>query len=281
MFHTATDAEASEDEASRERLPSEPEDAAAAAVQDPIRYISETPANIEQDLSVMADLAKIDPVEKEKQGATFSFNVVDLTAVKFKNPYNPRPIDKTEVRNLRNSLMSQGFRVFSGKNRIKVVIDPSLVEPSCITLDSAAPPKPLRLKPSANLTELTIIGGQHRQQVVILIKLEYEEKIRQLQLAIDSKNKVLSKFVTQPPMAEEETQKKSDLEEDIEALKLELSQYKKSMEVVGPWGVTLLDSGALSLVLWAYWRLLSPSQDERGKLHQPCPKQERNCLHRT
>ena len=161
MFHTATDAKASEDEASCERLPSEPKDAAAAAIQDPIHYISETPANIEQDLSMMTNLTKIDPVEKEKQGATFSFNVVNLTALKFKNPYNPHPIDKIEVRNLHNSLMSRGFHVFSGKNRIKVVIDPSLVEPSCITLDSAAPLKPLRLKPSANLIELTIIGGQH------------------------------------------------------------------------------------------------------------------------
>ena len=123
MFHTATDAKASEDRASHERLPSKPEDAAAAAVQDPIYYISETSANIEQDLSMITNLTNIDPMEKEKQGATFSFNVIDLTALKFKNPYNPRPINKTEVRNLRNSLMSRGFCVFSGKNCIKVVID--------------------------------------------------------------------------------------------------------------------------------------------------------------
>ena len=43
MFHTATDAKASEDRASHERLPSEPEDAAAAAVQDPIDAAEDLP----------------------------------------------------------------------------------------------------------------------------------------------------------------------------------------------------------------------------------------------
>jgi len=239
--------------ASPENLPSEQEDAATAFIPGLIHHISETPKDIEGIHKKMAMLAGIDPVEQAMQDATFSFNAIDLTTITFKNPYNPRPINKLQVRITRNALLSNGFRVFSNENRIMVVIDPSLVNPSCITLNPAAPPQLLSLKTGASPTELTIIGGQHRREAVLLIKAEYEERMRRLQAAIDSKDAALIKLMKakQPPMTDETMQRKVILENETEALKLELLQHKTSMEFVGTWGVILLDPGTPSLVLWA------------------------------
>ena len=52
-------------------------------------------------------------------------------------------------------------------------------------------------------------------------------------------------------MTDEIMQRKVILENETEALKLELLQHKTSMEFVGTWGVILLDPGTPSLVLWA------------------------------
>lgn len=142
--------------------------------------------------------------------------------------------------------------MLSNDSHIMVVIDPSLVAPSCITLNPAAPPQPLSLKTGANPTELAIIGGQHRQEAVRLIKSEYTQRMRHLQAAIDSKNGAIAKSIKakQPPMADKATQQKIILKNKIEALKLELLQYKTSMRLVGTWGIVLLDPGKLQVVLW-------------------------------
>ena len=77
--------------------------------------------------------------------------------------------------------------------------------------------------------------------------------MRRLQAAIDSKDAALIKLMKakQPPITDETMQQKVILVNETEALKLELLQYKTSMEFVGTWGVILLDPGIPSLVLWA------------------------------
>ena len=59
--------------------------------------------------------------------------------------------------------------------------------------------------------------------------------MRHLQAAIDSKNGAIAKSIKakQPPTADKATQQKIILENEIEALKLELLQYKTSMRLVG------------------------------------------------
>lgn len=190
-------------------------------------------------------LASIDPAERAKQNAVFSYNTVDLTnlPLEFNNPFNPRPATISKARVLRNALLEEGLRVFSNENRIMIVIEPSHVDPPCITSDPAAPPQPFCLKKGAPLTELTIIGGQHRRDAVCLIKSDHKAKKKRLENSIKLKSKVLNGFVKQPPMTDEAIQRKNELENEVKELELDLASCKKSLEHVGPWGVMLLDPG--------------------------------------
>ena len=60
-----------------------------------------------------------------------------------------------------------------------VVISPSDVDPSCITMVSGltVQPQPLLLKTNSHLKELTIIGGQHHQEAVLLIMSENTKRM--------------------------------------------------------------------------------------------------------
>ena len=109
-------------------------------------------------------LVGIDPAEKAKQDAIFLYNIIDLTdlPLALKNPYNPRPVVNSKVRVMHKALLEEGLRMFSNENRIMVVIEPSHVEPSCITSDPTSPPQKFCLKADAPLTHLNIVGGQHR-----------------------------------------------------------------------------------------------------------------------
>ena len=186
-------------------------------------------------------LASIDAAEKAKLEATFSYNVIDLTdpPLELDNPYNCRPLSKPRSKELRDALLNEGFRVFSSENRIMIVISPSDVEEFSITSDPTAPPNPLCLKTDSCLTKLTIIGGQHRQEAVRLIKADNEKQIKRLEDSISLKDE----FIKELSDSDEERIRKKELENEIDALKLELSHREKSKELVGTWGVMLLDPG--------------------------------------
>jgi hypothetical protein len=248
----ATDTEPTDDPTSPENQPPEPERNTATA-PDLIRQVHDTSRDIENRHRVMMKLVGIDPAEKAKQDAIFSYNIIDLTDLPLvlKNPYNPRPVVNSKVRVMRNALLEDGLRVFSNENRIMIVIEPSHVEPTCITSDPTSPPQKFRLKADAPLTHLNIIGGQHRRDAVILIKSDYQAKMERLQGSISSKKKALDGLVKQPPETDEAEQRKSQLESEIKALELDLADYETSMGFVGPWGVMLLDPGE-SYVTWWY-----------------------------
>jgi len=209
----------------------------------------------------MKMLACIDPTEKAKQEAIFSYNTVDLTnpPLILHNPYNQRPLSKLQSKKLRNALIQEGLRVFSSENRIMVVISPSDVEEGCITSDLMAPPAPLCLKEGSQLTELTNLGGQHRQDAVCLIKAENDRQIKQLKGSISAKVKLVKGL----PATDKARQRKSELENEIEALKLQLSLRESSKELVGTWGVMLLDPGESYVVFPAHKRSLSGRKDQR------------------
>ena len=250
MPPTATDTESTNDRTSPENQPPEPERNTATAT-DVIRQVYETSKDIEESHKAMMKRVRIDPAEKAKQEAIFSYNVIDLTdlPLAFKNPYNPRPVVNSKVRMMRNAFLEAGLRAFSNENRIMIVIEPSHVEPSCITSDPTSPPQKFRLKADAPLTHLNIIGGQHRRGAVILIKLDYQAKMERLKNSINSKKNMLGGFLKQPPEMVEAEQRKSHLESEINALELDLADYETSMGFVGPWGVMLLDPGE-SYVIW-------------------------------
>lgn len=254
MLLTVAVTESSEDEACPEKQPpeqAEPEHTTATAAPDLIRQIHETSRDIEKNHKMMRKLASVDPAEKAKQDAVFSYNVIDLTALPlgFKNPFNPRPVVASKVREMRNALLEEGLRIFSDENRIMIVIKPSHVETSCITSDPTAPALPFCLKEGAPISELTVIGGQHRRDAVLLIKSDHEAKMERLQGSIKLRNKVLKGFVRQPPETDEARQRKSDLENEIKALELDLADHKNSLRFVGPWGIMLLDPGESSISL--------------------------------
>jgi hypothetical protein len=206
-----------------------------------IRHVDEPSRDFENRV---LKLARIDEAEQAKLEAIFSYNVMNITdpPLEFKNPYNPRPVVKSRVRIMRNALLKEGFRVFSNENRIMIVIDPSDVDPQCITLDPTADPVPFALSSKHNLSSLSIIGGQHRREAVLLIKSEYAEKMSRLRAKIQEKLEVLKDFEEQPPDSEDGILKKNLLEKDIEDLRRELEGHEDSMDLIGPWGVTLLDA---------------------------------------
>jgi hypothetical protein len=189
-------------------------------------------------------VARIDAAEQAKINAIFSYNVLDITKppLEFHNPYNPRPVMKQRVRMMRNALLQEGFRVFSNENRIMIVIDPSDVDPSCITLDSAGPPKPLRLAADNQLDCLTIIGGQHRREAVLLIKSDFTAKMDRLRAKMTTTLEILRDFQHEPPDTEEAMERKDRLENEHEEREHELEGHEKAMKLVGPWGVILLDA---------------------------------------
>jgi hypothetical protein len=253
MLPTTADAGSSEDEARPENQSTEqaePEHGMDTAAPDLIRQIHETSRDIEESHKVMRKIASIDPAERAKQDAVFSYNVIDLTnlPLRFKepNPYNPRPCIVSKARAMRNALLEEGFRVFSNENRIMIVIDPEHVDPSCVTSNLAAPALPFCLKKDAPISELTVIGGQHRRDAVVLIKSDHEAKIKRLEGSINSKKNILKGLVKRPPETDEARQTKNSLENDIKALELDLADYENSLKFVGPWGVMLLDSGESS-----------------------------------
>ena len=152
---------------------------------------------------------------------------------------------------MHNAFLEVGLRAFSNKNHIMIVIEPSHVEPSCITSDPTSPPQKFCLKADAPLTHLNIIGGQHHRDAVILIKSDYQAKMECLKNSINSKKNMLGGFLKQPPEMVEAEQRKSHLESEINALELDLADYETSMGFVGPWGVMLLNPGE-SYVIWWY-----------------------------
>jgi hypothetical protein len=240
-----------------ESHPPEPEHTTTNTAPDLIRQVNETAGDIEENLRMLEMLVRVDPAEKAKQEAVFSYNLINLieSPVEFKNPFNSRPLNKLRVREMSNALLKEGFRVFSNENRIMVVVHPSDVEPSCITLDSTAPPKKLCLKTGSNLRELVVVGGQHRREALRLINLENNEKIRRLEDSIKSKKKALSQLIKQRPETDEARQRKGELETEIKGYELELSHRKESKKLVGPWGVMLLDPGELYVALLVSWHL--------------------------
>ena len=255
-FHTlmppiATDTESTDDQTSPENQPPEPEHNTAAA-PNLICQVHETSRDIEKSHQAMMKLVGIDPAEKAKQDAIFLYNIIDLTdlPLALKNPYNPRPVVNSKVRVMHKALLEEGLRVFSNENRIMVVIEPSHVEPSCITSDPTSPPQKFRLKADAPLTHLNIVRGQHHRDAMVLIKSDYKAKMERLQGSITSKKKTLDGLVKQPPETDEAEQRKSQLESEIKALELDLADYETSMRFVGPWGVMLLDPGESYVTWW-------------------------------
>ena len=272
-LQAAPDTEPSEDDmhSEDELQPPEPGQAITTTASTPpdlIRQVnySETPKVVEENNKKTTLIVNVDATEKAKQDAIFSYNVVDLLnlPLKLTNPYNTRPINKSKVRALRNALLEEGFRVFSHENRIMVVISPSDLDPSCITMtsDPAAEPKPLLLKMDARLEELPIIGGQHRREAVLLIMSEVKKRMELLRRDIKSKGLELAKLVKKPPTTEEARRREAALKNDMKALETELSCHEKSKDVVGRWGVILLDPGRSRLILLVYQCSLSPSKNK-------------------
>ena len=151
MLQAAPDAEPSEDNmrSEDELQPPEPGQAITSITSTPpdlIRQVndSETPQVVEANNAKTTLIVNVDATEKAKQDAIFSYNVIDLInlPLKLTNPYNTRPINKSKVRGLRNALLEEGFRVFSHENRIMVVVSPSDLDPSCITMTSDLAMKP-------------------------------------------------------------------------------------------------------------------------------------------
>lgn len=213
------------------------------ALEDEAAANSDTPGpdNFEERMLM---LARIDPAEDAKSKAIFSYNVMDIIdpPLELKNPYNPRPVVKSRVRIMRNALLQEGFRGFSKENRIMIVINPSDVNPSCITLDDAAPPVPFRLAANHTLSSLSIIGGQHRRDAVVLIKSDTIAKMTRLRAQIQGKSEILKDFEGEPPETEEATEKMERLENELLELQRELEGHEQAIHLVGPWGVTLLDA---------------------------------------
>jgi hypothetical protein len=287
MLQTAPDTESSEDEMRPEDevQPPEPGQAIASITSTPsVHQVNETETSevIEGNNKKTALLAGVDPTEKAKQDAIFSYNVIDLVdlplALKLTNPYNTRPVNKLKVRGLQKALLEEGFRVFSPENRIMIVISQSDVDPSCITMDSnpTVQPQPLLLKTCSLLKELTIIGGQHRREAALLIMSENTKRMELLQRDIASKSVESAKFDKQPPKTEEARRRKTVLESEIEELELELSRREKSKDVGRRWGVMLLDPGRSHLILLAYQRIstliVTCSQNKREAPHPPGAK---------
>jgi hypothetical protein len=182
---------------------------------------------MEESHNMIMKLVCIDSAEQAKQDAIFSYNIIDLINLPcpFQNPHNPCPVAKSRVRAMRNALLEEGFRVFSNENRIMIVISPSDVEPACITTDPTPPPRPFCLKMGARLTELTIIGGQHCRDAILLIQSEYNTKMGCLWTKIESKSEILRDFLEQPPETEAGAERKDKLEQEIKALELELADH--------------------------------------------------------
>ena len=138
----------------------------AAATQNALlpRQVKQSAREVEENDKVIKQLAGIDKAEDAKQKAIYSYNVIDITnpPLPLNNQYNPCPLNPMKVVSMRNTLISEGFRVFAHDNRIMIVISPSDVDPTCITLDLHTDPKPLVLKSVCALKQLPIIGGQHR-----------------------------------------------------------------------------------------------------------------------
>ena len=261
MLQTAPDTESSEDEirSEDELQPPEPGQAVTNMAGTPSAcQVNEMEASdaIEGNSKKDTLLAGVDPTEKAKQDAIFSYNVIDLVdlPLKMTNPYNTRPVNKSKVRGLQKALLEEGFRVFSPENHIMVVISPSDVDPSCITMVSGptVQPQPLLLKTNSHLKELTIIGGQHRREAVLLIMSENTKWMEFLRCDIASKSVESANFEKQPPKTEEARRRKAVLESSMKDLELELSHREKSKDIVRHWGVILLDPGRPRLILLAY-----------------------------
>ena len=137
-----------------------------------------------------------------------------------------------------------------------VVVSPSDLDPSCITMtsDPAVEPKPLLLKTDSRLEELPIIGGQHRREAVLLIMSEVKKRMELLRGDIKSKSLELAKFAKKLPKMEEARRIEAVLVNEMKALKTELS--------VGCWGMMLLDPGRSRLILLVYQHLLSCSKNK-------------------
>jgi hypothetical protein len=258
LLATGAESSASEEEVHLEGLGPEiqpPEHTLTSAAPGLIRQVNETPRDIEGNHRMTEMLVRIDPAEKAKQEAVFSYNVIDLikSPLEFKNPFNSRPLNKLRVRAMCNALLEEGLRVFSNENRIMVVIRPSDVEPSCITLDPTAPPQPLCLETHSNLKELVVVGGQHRREALRLLASENKGKIRRLEDSIKSKNAALLKLDKQPLDTDEARRRRGELENEIQAHETELLHREKSKQLVGSWGVTLLDPGESHVALLAFW----------------------------
>jgi hypothetical protein len=221
---------------------SEPERPGPSNPHDLIRQLDD-PVSEDMDARLSL-LARIDPAEQAKSDAIFSYNVMDIIAppLKLTNPYNPRPVMKPRVSLMRNALLQEGFQVFSNENRIMIVINPSDVDPSCITLDPTAPPKPLLLKRKHKLSSLTIIGGQHRRAAVELIQSEYKTKMDRLRVELKAKFDILKDFEKKPPKTEDALELKDRLEIEVVEDQRDLEGHQKAMKMVGPWGVMLLDA---------------------------------------
>lgn len=224
-----------DDEQSSHEIPLEPEPPTSSLP----RQVIETPKDVEENQKIVRRLAGIDETELAKQNAIFSHNVIDITQppLPLQTTYNPRPINATRVVSMRNALISEGFRVFTHENRIMIVISPSYVDPSCITMDPNEKAKPLVLKKPCPLNVLCIIGGQHRQEAVVHIKKEYERKVEKVVAAIEKKKTKRSSVKST------DYKEKDRLSREIKELEEERAQYLASLEFVGPWGVLLLDPG--------------------------------------
>lgn len=184
-------------------------------------------------------VAGIDEAEVAKQSAIYSYNVIDITKppLPFENEFNPRPVNVTRVASMRNALLTEGFRVFAQENRIMILISPTCVDPSCITMDPHGEPKSFALQKPCALKVLSIIGGQHRREAAIYIKKEYQKKLDDVVAAIEKRKSKRSSLKSRDVAAKER------LSDEINELEESRAKYIESLEFVGPWGVLLLDPG--------------------------------------
>ena len=91
---------------------------------------------------------------------------------------------------------------------------------------------------------------------------EVKKWMKLLQGDIKSKSLELAKFAKKLPKMEEARRIEAVLVNEMKALKTELSSHKKSKDIVGCWGMMLLDPSRSHLILLVYQHLLSCSKNK-------------------
>jgi hypothetical protein len=142
--------------------------------------------------------------------------------------YNNRPIDKSFVKILENDFTISDFTPGLPRSMIPIMLDRSQLDIGRINTDMGRGVKAPKLKLAGGVTQITVLGGHHRQAAVSSLKGKFTSEIAKLDKRIEKLNSKSATAKVRDEIANSEAEKKN---------------LGDQIELYSTWGVIVYDAG--------------------------------------